>query len=105
MARPLKNLTHLTHRVTVRMTDEEKAKLEEDAQLAGLTLSELIRRRYFGRPIIAQADLAVVRELRRLGGLLKHIHTESNGAYSKITADTLTTISKYISKLSSGDNS
>jgi hypothetical protein len=32
-----------------------------------------MRRRFFGgRPILARTDASVVRELRRIGGLLKH---------------------------------
>ena len=46
--------------LNVRLTCAEKAKLREDADLAALSLSELARRRYFGRPIIASADAAAV---------------------------------------------
>ena len=39
----------------------------EQADIAGLSLSEYMRRRFFGgRPLVAHA------ELRRIGGLLKH---------------------------------
>lgn len=47
------------------------------------------RRRYFGRPIVANADLLMIKELRRLGGLLKHVHNESDGSYSHSTAQAL----------------
>ena len=67
--------------INVRLTTAEKAALKEDADLAGLSMSELVRRRYFGRPIIANADVVMLKELRRLGGLLKHIHNQTAGAH------------------------
>lgn len=86
--------------VNVRLTAAEKARLREDAELAGLSVSELIRRRYFGRPIVASADASMVRELRRLGGLVKHIHNESRGAYSAQTAALLVAVTDQIGRLS-----
>lgn len=86
--------------INVRLTTAEKARLKEDADLAGLSMSELVRRRYFGKPIIANADVVMLKELRRIGGLLKHIHNESVGVYSKETADALVSVKAYIEKLS-----
>jgi len=60
-----------TRAIKVRLPEEDHARLAEDAQIAELTISEIVRRRYFGRPILAHADMVTVRELRRLGGLLK----------------------------------
>ena len=86
--------------INVRLTSAEKARLKEDADAAGLSVSELVRRRYFGRPIVANADAVMLKELRRLGGLLKHVHSESRGAYSQHTAAALAAIKDYIEKLS-----
>lgn len=86
--------------IHVRLTQAEKTHLREDADLAGLSLSELVRRRYFGRPIVAQADTVMIKELRRLGGLLKHVHHESGGAYRQETAEALAVLKTYIEKLS-----
>jgi hypothetical protein len=86
--------------INVRFTAAEKARLREDADLAGVSVSELVRRRYFGRPIVANSDAVMLKELRRLGGLVKHIHQESRGAYSKETAAALMAIRSYIEKLS-----
>ena len=59
--------------ITLRVTVEEKTRLTEQAEIAGLSLSEYMRRRFFGgRPLAAHADLTAVAELRRIGGLLKH---------------------------------
>jgi len=65
-----------------------------------LTPDKLVRRRYFGRPIIANADAVMLKELRRIGGLLKHIHNESGGIYNKDTAGALVALKAYIGKLS-----
>lgn len=86
--------------VNVRLTAAEKERLKEDAEHAALGVSELVRRRYFGRPIVASADAVVLRELRRLGGLLKHVHTESGGAYSDATASALNELRGAIQRLS-----
>jgi hypothetical protein len=86
--------------INVRVTEKEKARLKEDADLAGLSVSALVRRRYFGRPILARSDLIVIKELRRLGGLVKHIHNQSQGIYSKETSIVLLALGKHIDLLS-----
>ena len=59
--------------VTIRVTEREKTRLTEQAEIAGLSLSEYMQRRFFGgRPLVAHTDLSAVAELRRIGGLLKH---------------------------------
>lgn len=59
--------------ITLRVTVEEKTRLTEQAEIAGLSLSEYMRRRFFGgRPLVAYTDLNTISELRRIGGLLKH---------------------------------
>jgi hypothetical protein len=45
--------------------------------------------------VASKADLAVFGELRRLGGLLKHIHNETRGAYSSLTAQAIKDLSAY----------
>ena len=86
--------------VNVRLTTAEKERLREDAVLAAISMSELVRRQYFNMPISARADENMLRELRRLGGLLKHVHNESGGQYSSHTSDALIEIRRYINKLS-----
>ncbi len=86
--------------INVRLTAAEKVKLKEDADLAGLSMSELVRRRYFGKPILASADAVMLKELRRLGGLVKHVHNDSQGVYSKETAGALMALKAYLEQLS-----
>lgn len=96
----VKGAEALTEKIAVRLTPDEKIRLRDDAELAGVSVSELVRRRYFGRPIVANADMVMVRELRRIGGLLKHIHNTTDGVYSRETAQALVEITGQIKKLS-----
>jgi hypothetical protein len=59
-------------RFEMRLTAAERAQLREEADLAGLSTSELVRKRTFGKTIHAATDLMMIRELRRLGGLQKY---------------------------------
>ena len=60
-------------RRTLRLTAEEDERITRQAETAGISVSEYMRRLFFGgRPIIARTDGQTIRELRRLGGLLKH---------------------------------
>ena len=55
-------------RRTLRLSAEAR-----QADAAGISVSEYIRRLCFGgRPVTARTDSQTIRELRRLGGLLKH---------------------------------
>jgi hypothetical protein len=89
----------LGERINVRLTGAEKECLRRDADLAGLTMSELVRRRYFGRPIIANSDAVMLRELRRIGALIKHTFLESDGLYSNETSAALREVKRYIEQL------
>ena len=60
-------------RRTLRLSDEENERLARQADAAGISVSEYIRRLCFGgSPITSRTDSQTIRELRRLGGLLKH---------------------------------
>jgi hypothetical protein len=99
MARPTIGSMPLDAIVNVRLTIAEKDRLQDDADVAGISMSELVRARYFGRPIIANADMVMIKELRRVSGLLKNVHLESKGAYSAATAAALSAVTTYINKL------
>jgi hypothetical protein len=86
-------------RLNVRLTAEELAEVRATA--GSISLSQYVRKRALGHPIIASADMAMVNELRRLGGLLKHVHTESGGAYSEATAAAIMAIRQYIEGMNS----
>ena len=60
-------------RRTLRISTEENERLARLADTTGISVSEYIRRLCFGgRPITSRTDSQTIRELRRLGGLLKH---------------------------------
>jgi hypothetical protein len=80
----------------VRFTEGEREFLASEADVCGLSLSSLIRQRSLGKRVSAKADLRVLAELRRLGGLLKHLHNETQGAYSVLTSNCLKEIAIYI---------
>lgn len=74
----------LTGKLNLRLTKSEKMALKEDAGLAGVTMSELVRRRYFGRPIVVNSDMVLVRELRRLGSILIDRNEEDSEAFQQL---------------------
>ena len=68
-----KTASRFQRRRTLRLTTEEDARITRQAATAGISVSEYMRRLFFGgRPIVARTDDQTIRELRRLGGLLKH---------------------------------
>jgi len=71
-----------TKRYTVRLLADQRAKIEELADLAGLNTSEYIRRSALGKRIHSKLSKTAMGELRRLGGLQKfcliHIHDPEN---------------------------
>ncbi len=95
-----KGADKLDAKVELRLTKQEKAHIREDAKVAGLSMSELGRRRLFGRRIVARVDTTMINEALRLGGLLKHIHTESKGAYQEATEKAVIEIQHFIKSLS-----
>jgi hypothetical protein len=92
----------LTARLDVRVAPGEKEQLAVIARDAGLAVAELVRLRALGRPVVSQTDATTIRELRRLGGLLKMVHVESGGAYRHQTAELLTMLRAAVGKLAGG---
>ena len=92
----------LTKRLDVRVSPEEKGQLRAIAERAEMKVAELVRLRALGRPVVARTDATTIRELRRLGGLLKKVHVDSRGAYSAATAAALTELRAAISALARG---
>jgi hypothetical protein len=97
-----KGVTGLTERLDVRVAPGEKAQLRAIADAAGIAVAELVRRRALGRPVVSCTDATTIRELRRLGGLLKKVHIDSGGAYSRETAAALEGLHAAIRRLASG---
>ena len=66
-------------RIEIRITEEEKATLREQANSASLTMSEYIRRSALNKRILSTMDQKAAGELARLGGLQKHLLTQIKG--------------------------
>jgi len=94
-----KGQANLTERLDVRVAPGEKEQLRGIACAAGLGVSDLVRLRALGRPVVSRTDATTIRELRRLGGLLKKVHVDSGGAYSQQTAAALRTLHAAIARL------
>ena len=66
-------------RIEIRITEEEKAILRDQANSASLTMSEYVRRSAQGKRILSTMDQKAAGELARLGGLQKHLLTQIKG--------------------------
>ena len=78
MARP--NRTEgATLRLFIRMTDAEKAIIRAQAKIAGMSMSEYIRRVSLNKRIVSKMDQKALGELARLGGLQKYLLMQIKG--------------------------
>ena len=86
-------------KICFRLSEPEYSLVKNELEVCGLTVSALARSRLLGRRVVPKTDLAILAELRRLGGLLKHVHNESIGAYSALTAQAIRDLSVYARSL------
>jgi hypothetical protein len=74
-----------TKSLGVSLSPEEKQELEERAEAHGLSQSEYMRRRAFGRPIQPKSDQKTRVELRRIGNNLNQVARRANrGELAKV---------------------
>jgi len=100
MGRPKINDTEKKEmRLTVRFKAEDLTEIQLQADATALSVAEFIRRRALGRKIVSKADLRVLGELRRLGGLLKYVHQETRGTYSEDTRSAIQALESYAQTL------
>lgn len=74
----------LPEKVTARFSVEEKARLQAMCASEGVTLSAFVRARVFGRRLASKSDSLMLNELRRQGGLLKHLCNEGHLSSTQI---------------------
>ncbi len=86
-------------RLTVRFRSRELHELLTQAELCGLSVSELVRRRSLQKRIVPVTDLKMISELRRIGGLIKHLFNETNGLYGRKTSELLNELHAAILRL------
>ncbi len=60
-------------RIFVRVTQQERDAMARNASKCRLTLSEYVRRSAIGLPVASRVDAEALGELRRQGGLIKHL--------------------------------
>lgn len=56
-----------------RVSSEQLEAIKEAAEVAGMSLSKYVRARATGQTVVSKLDAKILRELNRLGGLLKHL--------------------------------
>lgn len=84
-----------TKSLGVSLSPEEKRELEERAEAHGMSQSEYMRRRAFGRHIQPKSDQKTRVELRRIGNNLNQIARRANmGDLGKIEAQAEAVISE-----------
>jgi hypothetical protein len=93
-----------TIKTTVRLTEAEREHIASEADVCGLSVSSFMRKKSLGGHATPKTDLRVLSELRRMGGLLKHTHNETKGAYSARTSDCLREIAAYIRNMNTEFN-
>ena len=71
----------------MRLTADEKSFIRMQAEAAGLPVSAYVRALATGNVIRTKTDVVVLNELRRLGGLCKHLY--NNGANPEATGSAL----------------
>ncbi len=93
--------TFLDGRINMRVTQQERDYIREQAEASGLSVSEYVRRRVLSRRVVSRTDKKMLSELRRQGGLLKYVFKESRGMYSEKTATALENMNMLIEGLES----
>ncbi|PHM37643.1 hypothetical protein Xmau_03861 [Xenorhabdus mauleonii] len=84
---------------SIRCFPEEKEAVKKKAESAGLSIGAFMLRSALGRRMEAKCDTELVMELRRLGGLQKHLFKEGEGVLSKEYSEVLVSIQKAILKV------
>ena len=64
-----------TDTILIRVAAAERAMLRQRAKYFGVSVSEYVRSCAFQRPLTPRVDAEALGELRRQGGLIKHLAT------------------------------
>ncbi|MFA5976543.1 MAG: plasmid mobilization protein MobA [Elusimicrobiota bacterium] len=88
-----------TVNMKVRLLPEEDMEIRDRAHDAGLTVAQYLRCCALNRRIRNQTDRNVVNELRRLGGLQKHLFGQVGGLNGQEYARVFSAIIKAIERI------
>lgn len=83
----------------VRCFPEEAEQIREKAQDCGLSVGQYMIACALSRPTRSKIDSILINELRRLGGLQKHLFKEGNGGLSRQYSDILDEIKNAIARV------
>ena len=89
----------LDARLQFRLSEQERLDVLKQADRARLTVSAYCRRRILGHQVTADVDEQMIRELRRLGGLLKHHYNQSGGVNREESARVLDALGRAIDRI------
>jgi len=83
----------------LRCLPDEAEVIKGKALDSGVSVSEFLRCSALSRKTRSTIDSQIINELRRLGGLQKHLYNESGGAHSKEFSEILVTIKDAILRI------
>lgn len=83
----------------LRCYEDEEALVREKASDCGISIGQFMLAAALGRPMRSQVDGHILNELRRLGGLQKHLFNQGGGVLSKEYASILVEIHQAIARL------
>jgi uncharacterized protein (DUF1778 family) len=84
----------------LRLRPDEAALIRQKAEASSVSVSAFLRAAALGKPLRAKDDVVLAKEVRRLGGLLKHQFNESqHKSYSHETAKLLEEIGAAIKRI------
>ena len=86
-------------RINLRVTEDELADVKGQAASAGLSLSAYARKRILGMTVTSKVDMKLYNELKKQGGLVKHIVNASGGRYSDKTREALDALTSCVRRL------
>ena len=67
-----------------RVSAEQLENIKENALMAGMSVSKYVRHRALYQRVDSKVDAQVIRELRRIGGLLKYLATKGENTESTL---------------------
>ena len=91
----------LSEILNFRLTGPEKIRLKEEADIAGLSMSEIVRSRYFGRPVIQNNSMSIIKELRRIGSLLRIL--SGSETYAEPSSEAFLQLKQVLEEVSNHD--
>lgn len=84
--------------INLRLTATEYDEVQEAARMSGRTVSDYIRARTLGHPVVSKTDQIVINDLNRIGGLQKAWYLRGLGHPEK-TAEILALVQQTLREI------